>query len=85
MTLRTRGDGKHCGECCSGDRCDDSTHFDRAQCPHCKGTSWALWTAEGRADYAKYLQVYRGMSEAEATARIDGLVSVGSSSTGGGE
>lgn len=27
-----------CSECCNGDRCDDPTHYDRRNCPYCKGT-----------------------------------------------
>lgn len=27
-----------CDHCCNGDRCDDSTHTDRAFCGHCRGT-----------------------------------------------
>jgi hypothetical protein len=34
-----RSDGSlGCGECCFGDRCDDSTHFDRDSCPYCLGS-----------------------------------------------
>ena len=52
---RTWGSRNHrCDECCNGDRCDDPTHFNRPNCPHCLGTGWALWTPEGQADYAKY-------------------------------
>jgi hypothetical protein len=54
---RTWDEGKRCAECCTGDRCDDPTHYDRTNlrfgCPHCLNTGWALWTLEGQADYAK--------------------------------
>jgi hypothetical protein len=32
-----------CAECCHGDRCDDSSHYARSQCPHCNGTGDAIW------------------------------------------
>lgn len=51
MLRRTWDGGKRCAECCNGDRCDDPSHFDRKDCPHCKGTGWALWTAEGLAEH----------------------------------
>lgn len=50
--LRTWGDGDRCAECCTGDRCDDPTHVDRAHCPYCKSTGYALWTIKGRDAYA---------------------------------
>jgi hypothetical protein len=68
--LRTWGDDKRCAMCCNGDRCDDPRCLDRSRCPHCKSTGWALWTEAGRADYARYLQGWRGMSEDEARAAI---------------
>ncbi len=30
--------GNRCNHCCHGDRCDDSSHYDRKQCPYCRGT-----------------------------------------------
>lgn len=27
-----------CNECCNGDRCDDRSHVNRANCPYCLGT-----------------------------------------------
>lgn len=70
QTLRTWGQGKRCSECCWGDRCDDPTHYYRDNCPHCKGTGWALWTEAGRKDYADHLQTSQGMSEEDAQAVI---------------
>jgi hypothetical protein len=67
---RTWGAGKRCASCCNGDRCDDPTCYSRPNCPHCKGTGWALWTPEGRSDYSKYLQGWRGLSEAQAALEI---------------
>jgi hypothetical protein len=29
-----------CNECCNGDRCDDSTHYDRVNCPYCLGSGY---------------------------------------------
>ena len=52
--LRTWDAEKRCAECCNGDRCDDPTHYDRSRCPHCRSTGWAIWTTEGKTDYAKY-------------------------------
>lgn len=75
--LRTWANGERCAECCLGDRCDDSTHHDRARCPHCKGTGWAIWTEAGREDYVTYLQVWRHMSEAEARSAIADLIREG--------
>lgn len=63
---RTWNDGKRCDECCTGDRCDDPTHVSRENCRHCFGTSWAIWTEAGRADFAKS---YR-MTDEEARAAI---------------
>ncbi|MCO5109980.1 MAG: hypothetical protein M9929_03935 [Burkholderiaceae bacterium] len=77
--LRTWDNGKRCSECCNGDRCDDPTHYDRRQCPHCQGTGWALWTDAGREDYVKYLQGWRGMSEADARAAVNLMVKTDSS------
>jgi hypothetical protein len=68
--LRTWANGKRCAECCLGDRCNDPTHHYRLQCPHCKGTGWALWTRAGLEDYVAYLQAWRGMSETDARADI---------------
>lgn len=68
--LRTWANGSRCAECCLGDRCDDPTHYDRARCPHCMGTGWAIWTETGREYYVMYLRVWRRMSEAEARAAI---------------
>lgn len=65
---RTWDDGKRCAECCNGDRCDDPTHYDRANCPHCMSTGWALWTEAGREDYVRYRQ--RHMSEQDARAAL---------------
>ena len=50
---RTWDEGKRCDECCNGDRCDDPTHTSRENCRHCLGTSWAIWSESGRADFAK--------------------------------
>jgi len=34
-----RSDGSiGCDECCTGDRCDDPTHYDRENCPFCLGS-----------------------------------------------
>lgn len=53
--LRTWNNGERCAECCNGDRCDDPTHYDRAECPHCKGTGFALWTEAGKEAHERYL------------------------------
>lgn len=42
-TPRTSDDGWFCNECCNGDRCDDATHYERRNCPHCKGSGIAIW------------------------------------------
>ncbi len=46
IPTRTRGirsDGlPGCNHCCSGDRCNDPTHFDRHRCPYCHGTGTAI-------------------------------------------
>jgi hypothetical protein len=68
---RTWGAGKRCDECCNGDRCDDASHSERANCQYCKGTGWALWTEPGREDYVRYLQGWRGMSEQDARAAMN--------------
>lgn len=73
MTLRTWNDNKRCAECCNGDRCDDPTHHDRANCPHCKGTGWALWTEAGRTDFVDYL-VRRGLDQYEAQQRLNAVL-----------
>ncbi len=31
-----------CNECCNGDRCDDSSHYYRKDCPYCGGTGYNL-------------------------------------------
>lgn len=69
QALRTWGDGTRCDECCNGDRCDDTSHYERAHCPHCKGTGWALWTPAGRADFLAHMK-RMGLSEEEARAAI---------------
>jgi hypothetical protein len=76
MSARTWDEGKRCAECCNGDRCDDLSHHDRATCPHCKATGWALWTEAGRDDYVKYLQGWRSMTEQEARAKIATLTAL---------
>jgi hypothetical protein len=68
--LRTWNNGKRCAMCCNGDRCEDSRCLDRKTCPHCHATGWSLWTEDGREDYAKYLQGWRGMSADEAAAEL---------------
>jgi hypothetical protein len=71
---RTWDDGKRCASCCNGDRCDDSSHYDRQRCPHCQGTGWALWTEAGRRDYAAYLLGGNtGDKRAAILARVDGV------------
>ncbi len=67
---RTWDDGRRCAECCNGDRCDDPTHYSRKDCPHCKGTGWAIWTEAGRNDYIAYLMIYQRMSEQDASATV---------------
>lgn len=57
----------------------DPTHYDRARCPHCNGTGWALWTEAGREDYVTYLKVSRGMSETNARAAVNLIVETKSS------
>jgi hypothetical protein len=44
-----RSDGSAgCDECCNGDRCDDSSHHSRENCPYCLGSgSPAEKLAEG--------------------------------------
>jgi hypothetical protein len=74
---RTWNEGKRCAACCSGDRCDDPSHYSRERCPHCMGTGWAVWTVVGREDYVQYLQGWRGMSEQEARAAVAALVAPG--------
>lgn len=37
LVTKTWAPGR-CNHCCNGDRCDDPSHFDRARCPHCRGT-----------------------------------------------
>lgn len=64
---RTWDDGKRCASCCNGDRCDDPDHYSRENCPHCKGTGWALWTEAGRADYLAY-HMKRGATPEQAQA-----------------
>jgi hypothetical protein len=71
---KTWGEGKRCDECCNGDRCDDPTHLDRENCPHCMSTGWALWTQAGKDDYVKYLQRY--MPEEKAKERLETLLKV---------
>ena len=78
--LRTWDAGKRCAECCTGDRCDDPTHYSREHCPHCKSTGWAIWTDAGREDYVKYLQGWRGLSEANARLEVAALTQKGSQS-----
>jgi hypothetical protein len=44
-----RSDGSYgCNECCTGDRCDDTSHFDRQSCPFCMGTGTNAITEERR-------------------------------------
>lgn len=50
---RTWADEALCAECCNGDRCDDSSHYARLDCPHCLGTGIALWTEAGQREKAK--------------------------------
>ena len=42
-----------CGECCSGDRCDDPTHFDRASCQYCLGSGTNATTVPKEAPDGK--------------------------------
>lgn len=35
--------GDRCDHCCNRDRCDEPEHFERSQCPYCKGTGNAIW------------------------------------------
>lgn len=35
-----------CDECCNGDRCDDPTHQNRANCRNCLGTAYNLTADE---------------------------------------
>ena len=37
-TWSDSGGKLHCNECCNGDRCDDSSHYYRPNCPYCLGT-----------------------------------------------
>lgn len=59
QTPRTWNDGWRCAECCNGDRCDDSSHYDRAKCPHCKGTGSAIWNMYAKENEAKALKAER--------------------------
>ena len=58
-TPRTWNDGWRCAECCTGDRCDDPSHYDRAKCPHCHGTGSAIWNMYNKENDAKALKRQR--------------------------
>lgn len=55
-TPRTWNEGWRCAECCTGDRCDDPSHYDRPKCPHCHGTGSAIWNMYSKEDEAKKLK-----------------------------
>lgn len=67
---RTWNDGKSCAHCCTGDRCDDPSHYDRYSkpgCPHCLNTGYALWTEAGQNHKAEHEARYAAAMQARTT------------------
>ena len=77
-TPRTWNDGWRCNECCTGDRCDDPSHYDRHNCPHCHGTGSAIWNMYSKEKQVKQLTRERDAAREALRDCVAALGGIGS-------